>query len=300
MSFSITIRRLGLTVLLAFVLALAVDQVVDDALWISFVLLWPALFFGWPYLSRKLGFNFPKAPAPRPARRTEWGRLFITAFLSFCLSCAVAGFIHPNLLGLYFFFLWITLYYTSPFLTKRLPYFGFARTISRVAVTTPKRTLWSRVARGSLAAIGLVFTFVLIPTMILVPLSLSHRRAKKVHDSIHLGMTVSQVIHTTHDCDIFLASSDSPYDHTTNENIPAMSLGSTKDGRYHIHDHATGQDLNLSESEAIDRLHVRLHDGYPWHFHYTYINATPQHVSFSVDFGPDGRVTEVEPVYGWD
>jgi hypothetical protein len=58
--------------------------------------------------------------------------------------------------------------------------------------------------------------------------------------------------------------------------------------------------MRWSESETITRLHARLHDGYRWSFHYTYINMTPQHVSFSVVFSPDGRVTEVKPVYGWD
>ncbi len=56
----------------------------------------------------------------------------------------------------------------------------------------------------------------------------------------------------------------------------------------------------MSESEAIERLHARLHDGYQWHFRYTYLNLTPQHVSFTAVFGSDGRIAEVKPVHGWD
>jgi hypothetical protein len=114
-------------------------------------------------------------------------------------------------------------------------------------------------------------------------------------------MTVAEVLHVSRDCDIFSASSDFPYDEKAGSaNIPAMSFGWRKDGTYRIYDLATGQNLQLSESEAIERLRAKLHDGYQWHFRYTYINMTPQHISFSVDFGPDGRVTEIKPVYGWD
>ena len=293
-------RRIGVTLALAVVLTCGVALINQDAAVFFFLPSWIALFFGWPYLSRTLGFNFPKPYRPRTSRRTEWGRLLVTSFLSFGLSSVVALIIHPDLFAPCFLFSWIALYYASPLLTKRLPYFGFARTSSPVPAP-PKRPLWLRLVRGSLAGIGFVFAIVLIPLMLLVPLSLSHVRAKKVHDSIHIGMTVPEVLHAAHDCDIFQARSDFPYDDKTDaDNIPALNLGRTAEGVYHTYDAASGQNLNLSESEAIDRLHARLHDGYPWHFHYTYINATPQHVTFIVDFGPDGRVSEVRPVYGWD
>lgn len=141
----------------------------------------------------------------------------------------------------------------------------------------------------------------LLSLTVIVPLSLSHRRAQRVHDAVHIGMTVPEVLRVARDCDIFQASSEFPHDDNTDpDNIPAMNLGWGKDGTYRIFDLATNQSLHLSESEAIARLHAKLHDGYRWHFHYTYINMTPQHVSFSVVFGPDGRVAEVKPVYGWD
>jgi hypothetical protein len=47
-------------------------------------------------------------------------------------------------------------------------------------------------------------------------------------------------------------------------------------------------------------MHERLGDGCEWHWRYTIVNDTPQHFSFSVTFGPDGRVKELKPVYGWD
>lgn len=300
MSVSVIIRRIGVTLALAVVLTCGVALINEDAAVFFFLPSWIALFFGWPYLSRTVGFNFPKPHVPRTSRRTKWGRLFVTAFLSFGLSCAVAVIIHPDLFAPCFLFFWIALYYASPLLTKRLPYFGFAKTSSPVPAPA-KRPVWIRLVRGSLAGIGFVFAIVLIPLMLLVPISLSHVRAKKVHDSIHIGMTVPEVLHAAHDCDIFQASSDFPYDEkAAADNIPAISLGRTTDGVYLTYDPATRENLQLSESEAIERLHAKLHDGSQWTFHYTYINATPQYVSFSVVFGTDGRVIEVKPVYGWD
>src|SRR5579864_698493 len=300
MSSSLTTRRLGFTLLLAILIAGAIGLIDGDAATLIILPSWLGLFFAWPYISRKLGFNFPKAPAPRLPRRTEWGRLLVTAVLAFGLSYAVAVVIHPDLFGLCFLFLWVTLYYASPLLTKRLPYFGFAKTIS--TVSTP-RPLWRRTLRESLLIVGGVALAILLlmASTVIVPLDLCHRRAQKVHDSIHVGMTVPEVLQTAKDYDAFQASSDFPHDaKADDDNIPSMMLNWKQDGTYHTYDLAAHQDVELSEAEALERLHAKLHDGYKWHFHYTYFNVTPQHVSFSVAFGTDGRVSKVNPVDGWD
>jgi hypothetical protein len=236
LNFSLTIRRLGITIVLAFVITLLLAEI-DQVFMASFLILWPALFFGWPYLSRRLGFNFPRGPAPRNSRPA-----------------------------------------------------------------TPKRPLWLRLVRGTVASIGgFILTILLLSLTVMLPLALSHHRAQKQHNAIRVGMTVPEVLNAVTDCDIFQASSDFPYDDKADaDKIPAMSLGRTKDGVYRTYDLATNQNLQLSESGAIARLHAKLHDGSNWTFHYTFINMTPQHISFSVVFGPDGRVTEVKPVYGWD
>lgn len=295
MSASLTTRRLGFTLLLAILIVCSVGQIDANAAAVIFLPSWLGLFFTWPYISRKFGFNFPKPPAPDPPRRTGSGRLFVTGFLACGLSYVVALAIDPALFGPSLLLFWVTLYYARPLLARRLPYFGFERTSSSVAAPTQKRAV-----RRTQSRIGYVFVIVLIPALILVPLSMSFLRARKVHDSIHSGMTAAEVLHTAHDCDLFSASSDFPYDKTDVKDIPAVRLDRTRDGIYRTFDSATSRDLTLSESEAVDHLHARLHDGYPWHFHYTYINATPQHVTFVVDFGSDGRVSQVGPVYGWD
>jgi hypothetical protein len=302
MSVSLTIRRLGFTLLIAILITGAVAFVQQDAAALIFLPSWLGLFFAWPYLSHKFGFNFPKSPVPRPFRRTEWGRILGTGFLSFALSYAVALLIHSDLFGSCFLVFWVTLYYALPLLTKRLPYFGFARTIPLVTVPAPKRQRWQRMLRGSLTMVGGVALAIFLMAMtVIVPLDLCHRRAQRVHDSIHVGMTVPEVLQTAKDCDAFRASSDFPYDaKADDDNIPSMMLNWRRDGTYHTYDLAAHRDVQLSEAEAIEGLHAKLHDGYKWRFHYTYFNVTPQHVSFTVAFGADGRVTEMTPVYGWD
>jgi hypothetical protein len=166
----------------------------------------------------------------------------------------------------------------------------------------PRRPLWQRLVRGTLQWVGgVVLALLLMSLTVVVPVGLSFHRARKAHDAVHIGMTVPEVLHAVTDCDLFGASSEIPLDDkAAADNIPAVNLGSGKDGNYRMYDLEMRQDLRSSESEAIERLQAKLHDRYPWHFYYTYINMTPMHVTFSVIFGPDGRVTEVKPVYGFD
>lgn len=156
--------------------------------------------------------------------------------------------------------------------------------------------------RGAGVFIGAtVLAIVCLASIVVVPITLSEHRARRVANSIHIGMTVQEVLDTAKDCDSFHAGSDFPWDkNPEGDNIPAMGLSWKRDGAYVTFDLAAGRDISLTESEAIQRLHRKLHDGYRWRFGYTYINVTPMHVSFSVIFGPDGRVAEVTPVQGWD
>jgi hypothetical protein len=39
-------------------------------------------------------------------------------------------------------------------------------------------------------------------------------------------------------------------------------------------------------------------DGYDWRWRYTFLNDIPQHFSFTVTFGSDGRVKDVTDVWG--
>jgi hypothetical protein len=306
LNFSVTIRRLGITLALAVVLVSGLALLInEDVAGLSFLPSWGALFFAWPYLNGRLRFpNFPKPPAPPKPRVTNWRRLVITAVLSVVLAFGLALLIHGDVFGLSFLLFWLGLFYGWPYLSQRIPFLNSLAeaTPSQARSADPKRPLWLRLIRGTVAFVGATaLAIFLLSLIVIVPIALCHRRAQKVHDAIHIGMTVPEVLQAATDCDVFQASSEFPHnDDTDPDNIPAMSLGWSKDGTYHTYDPATNQTLHLSESEALNRLHAKLHDGYRWHFHYNYINMTPQHVSFSVVFGADGRVTEVKPVYGWD
>ncbi len=207
---------------------------------------WLGVFLARPYIGRKLGFDFPKAPR-RPRPRTEWARMFVTGFFAFGFVAIVAVLIHRDLFVPGFLFLWVVLYYASPLLTKRLPYFGFSKTDRPVALPTPKRPLWRRLLRGSLATTGFVVIFVLLPLMILLPLSMSHIRARRVHDSIHTGMTAAEVLHTAHDYDIFQASSDLP---TTKMKLRISQRWAWAGLRMAVTTHMMGQQAGIRTSRS--------------------------------------------------
>ena len=240
MKLDITIRRLGVALVLAAVFAFLADDVVvpDDFAVGFFFLLWLALFLAWPYLSRTLGFpNFPSAPAPRKA-----------------------------------------------------------------ALPSPKLPLGRRLVHGALMWIGGILVAMLLMSLtVIVPLSLAHRKAHRAQEGVHAGMTAPQVLHSVTGWNFLSASSDYPYpDNADFKDIPAVSFIASADKGYRTDD-ATARTMGpLSEEEALRLLHEKLHDGYRWRFNYTYLSGTPQHVSFSVIFGPDGKVSEVKPVHGWD
>ena len=300
LSVDLTIRRLGVTLALAIVLACALALFSEGVAGGLFLPSWAALFFGWPYLSQELDFNFPKPPAPRPPRARSSGgvRLVLSAMLAILLSVVMALTIGTQSVMLFFIPFWLVLYDGWPYLSRRLPFLDFDKAPANPA---PKRPLWLRLIRGTLALVGGIgLVLVCLSSTAIVPITLCERRAQRVHDSIHIGMTVPEVLDTAKNCDIFQTGSEFPYRKTDGDNIPAMGLGWRRDGTYQTYDRAARRDISLTESEAIERLHATLHDGYKWHFHYIYLNMTPMHVSFVVVFGPDGRVAEVTPVHGWD
>lgn len=301
MNYSAILKRVIVTGLVAVLIAATLVITTDIPAWSSCLLLWPVLFFTWWYLSRRFGKDFAHAPKP-PRKPTPWARMLITCALAFLVASGVAFLIVPDSFVVWFLFFWIAFYYSWPPLSRRLPFLKKTPPAAPNSRALPVRPLWQRVVRKTLVSVGVVLLVVVaIPFTVMLPATLCFIRARRVHDSIHIGMTVPEVLHVSTDTDIFRANSDFPHDDQTDvSNLPVIHLSRTKDGVYHTIDPAQGITVNLSESEAVDRMHARLHDGYSWHFHYTYINATPQHVSFTVDFGPDGRVSQVRPVYGWD
>lgn len=285
---------------LAFMFLVRGGNVDDDFAGVTFFALWPILSYGlWKIFRRRpLSSATPALVKPKP-RSTSGKRQLVTALLAIVLAVALAFIINADVVWIAFIPLWIALYCGWPILSRRLPFLDFDKAPTARA---PKRPLWLRMLRGAGAFVGTaVLAIAGLGSIVVVPITLCEHRAQKVANSIHVGMTVQEVLKTARDCDVFQAGSDFPWDkNAESDNIPAMGLSWRRDGTYRTYDLAAHQDVSLTESEAVERLHAKLHDGYKWHFSYTYTNVTPMHVSFSVIFGPDGRVVEVTPVHGWD
>jgi len=300
--FSSILKSVALGLLLAtlaFMFLVRVVTIDEDLAGATFFVLWPILSFGLWRVIRRREVSSEAATAPsKPKLRSASGkRLLITALLAIVLAVILAFIINADVVGIALIPFWIALYYGWPMLSRRLQFLDF----DKAPAPAPKRPLWLRILRGTLASVGAVLlAFVCMSSLVIVPISLCEHRAQKVAKSIHIGMTVQEFLDTAKDCDVFHAGSDFPYDEKADgDNIPTIFLSWRRDGTYRTYDLAAHQDISLTESEAVERLHAKLHDGYKWHFSYTYTNVTPMHVSFSVIFGPDGRVTEVTPVHGW-
>jgi hypothetical protein len=282
---------------LAFMFLVRVDE---DLAGVTFFVLWPMLSFGlWGIFRRQEILTKAATASSKPKPRSTNGkRLLVTAALAIVLAVILAFAINADVVGMAFIPIWIALYYGWPIVSRRLPFLD----LDKAPAPVPKRPLWLRMVRGAGAFLGAsVLAIVCLASIVVVPIALCEHRAQKVANSIPIGMTVQEVLDTAKDCGSFRAGSDFPWDRNAEgDNIPAMGLSWRRDGAYVTYDLAAGRDISLTESEAIERLHRKLHDGYRWHFSYTYINVTPMHVSFSMIFGPDGRVAEVTPVHGWD
>jgi hypothetical protein len=282
---------------LAFMFLVRVDE---DLAGVTFFVLWPMLSFGlWGIFRRQEILTKAATASSKPKPRSTNGkRLLVTAALAIVLAVILAFAINADVVGMAFIPIWIALYYGWPIVSRRLPFLD----LDKAPAPVPKRPLWLRMVRGAGAFLGAsVLAIVCLASIVVVPIALCEHRAQKVANSIPIGMTVQEVLDTAKDCGSFRAGSDFPWDRNAEgDNIPAMGLSWRRDGAYVTYDLAAGRDISLTESEAIERLHRKLHDGYRWHFSYTYINVTPMHISFSVIFGPDGRVAEVTRVHGWD
>jgi hypothetical protein len=296
---SLILRRLLATLALAILLASVTACFDQGTAGVLFLPTWAALFFGWQCLSRKLNFNIniSKAPRPRPRRSTAWGRVIVTGLVASGIAFGIALFPVADFSAIAGPLIWIALYYGWPAMSRRLPLpeSWKVKAQSDIAAPAPKPTFWRLLGRGALAMFGIVTVMILLTWMVTAPIAHSMRRARKVHDSIRVGMTMPEVVDASRDCDLFGVTSESVSDvSAAGDTVPAMSFSRNRDGSYQV------DGVALTETQAAERLQTNLHDRYRWRSNCVYVNMTPMHVSFSVIFRPDGRVGEVTPVHGWD
>ncbi|MGO9087815.1 MAG: hypothetical protein ACLQBK_21570 [Candidatus Sulfotelmatobacter sp.] len=303
MKASPTIRRIAIPFALAIVIACVVTPFSEDAAALTFLLVllpsWIALFFAWPFLSRKLSVDSQRSAALRQPHWFSFNRLVITGMLALLFFAMLATVINSDFGAIWILPFWLALYFGWYYLTRRFPSLNteIARARSAPAssgsVQPRPRYAWKN---AKVLALVLLFLFLLF-----LPVMLSFQKASMAHNSIHVGMTLAEVLPTVKECDLFSASSDFPHDKRTDGGkAPELRLSWNKDGTYRAFDPAAGRIISMTESEAVEYLHATLHEGYTWTFHYTYNNVTPEHVTFHVVFGTDGRVSEVKDIYGFD
>ena len=295
------LRRLGLSFLLTVLMVCLIATFSSGVAGILWLPCWIALFVAWPYLERKLSFPIFKGRKPRPKLPTAWGRVVVTGLVAFGILMVIVLLPVPEILTFSAPLIWIALYYGWPALSRRLPIPESWKVKVRADGTLPAPSFWRSLGRGVLATVSLVMMLVLPGITVMGLIAHSMVRARRLHDSIHVGMTVPEVLDASRDYDIFGAESDFPYDkNAAGDDFPSVGLRRTADGTYRTYGLAAQPSIAITETQAVQRLHAKLHDGYPWRFYFTYINLTPMHVSFSVTVGPDGRVSEVKPVHGWE
>lgn len=159
-----------------------------------------------------------------------------------------------------------------------------------------RRTLWRTVnlVGGAVAAIVLM-----IGSMILY-LGYCQRQAKAERNKVQSGMTVDDVLMLVHGGCI-RTHAVLPDNVSDEELVHYVGLTEHADGTFGCDSCGPNkEDRHLSNAATAELMKQKMADGYEWRWRYTFVNATPQHFSFTVTFGRDGRVKDVTDVWGWD
>ena len=144
-----------------------------------------------------------------------------------------------------------------------------------------------------MAAGAVVFIVVMVAVMFLC-LGYYKRQARAERNKVQIGMTVDEVLSRVHGGCV-RAHAVLPENMSDEGFVHYASFTEHPDGTF--------GDLGaprLTEEEAVALMKQKMTDGYEWRWRYTFVNETPQHFSFTVTFGRDGRVKDVTDVWGWD
>jgi hypothetical protein len=101
---SLLLRRCAVAFPFALVLVCGIGLISEHAAFLILLPLWIALVIGWPYLSRRLGFDFPKAPVPRtPAPERPLGVRLLRATGKLTLALIILLIVPQSPLGFSFY-----------------------------------------------------------------------------------------------------------------------------------------------------------------------------------------------------
>jgi len=265
-----------------------------------------ALLIGWIVfrsLWRKWK-NCSSKPRRRPSRSPQWYLLRVgaTSVVAFVIAIVVSD--GPAA------FLWIVLWVAFYWLWRLWDRWSGKDIVTAadepiplVVVPTPQplpvvvtpRPLWRRALRrtAKLAAGAVVFIVVMVAVMFLC-LGYYKRQARAERNKVQIGMTVDEVLSRVHGGCV-RAHAVLPVNMSDEGLVHYASFTERPDGTFG----ALGAP-RLTEEEAVALMKKKMTDGYEWRWRYTFVNETPQHFSFTVTFGRDGRVKDVTDVWGWD
>jgi len=231
----------------------------------------------------------------------------VTSVMAFVIAKTLA----EDSAALVWIVLWVGLYWLwklwEPRRGKGVAAPAAGPTATAVVVHEPQvpngstRPLCRRIVRRTvtLAAGAMVFIVVMAGVMILC-LGYYERQARAERDKVQIGMTADEVLPLVHGACGIRTHAVLPHNVSDEEGVHYASLVQHKDGTFGWYGAPEYRSRRLTEDEVLELMKQKMSDGYEWRWRYTFINDTPQHFSFTVTFGRDGRVTEVTDVWGWD
>ena len=163
------------------------------------------------------------------------------------------------------------------------------------------RPLWLTVLRriiilvaGAVALIGLM-----APVMMIHDLRHSEAQVSTETNKVRIEMTINDVLPLIHGDVGIRAHAVLPANIDDEKLVHYANLVRENDGTFSC---TCGAEEfgNLTESQAAELMKQKMSGGYEWRWRYTFLTDTPQHYSFTVIFGRDGRVKDVTDVWGWD
>jgi hypothetical protein len=247
----------------------------------------------------------PKATGTDTWRVTRWYlfRLGMTLVVGWVIAATLTN--DPLVLVAVWVALWVGLYWLwrvwDRWRGKSIPY---SANEPRATVTVPvpqtleavtRRPLWRRVVRKTVTfAAGAAIFIVVMAVVMTLCLGYYERQAKAERNKVQIGMTVEQVLPLVNGAGI-RTHAVLPDNVSDEEGVHYATLVKHPDGTF-----GSFGAPRLNEDEALALMKQKMSDGYEWRWRYTFVNDTPQHFSFTVTFGRDGRVKDVTDVWGWD
>lgn len=285
------------------------QQLLTEVYGLLFLLLIVGSLIRW--FRRRSKRTGPKAVWTHTWRVTRWYlfRLGMTLVVGWVIAATLTN--NPVVLVWIWVALWVGLYWLwklwDRWRGKSVPYTANEpRATVMVPVpqafeAIPRRPLWKRVVRKTvtLAAGAIVFIVVMGAVMTLC-LGYYERQAKAERNKVQKGMTVDEVLPLVHGACGIRMHAVLPDNVSDEEGVHYVSLLEHGDGTVGWSSGPDYQSRQLTEEEAVMLMKQKMLDGYDWRWRYTFLNDTPQHFSFTVTFGHDGRVKDVTDVWGWD